>query len=75
LEKNTALLTTNYQVEECLALARNGVPLLEAAKQMRVPVAITNLGDGIADYIKEGASSSQLQQSKKESQAINQSKN
>ncbi len=63
-----------FQVEECLALARNGVPLLEAAKQMRVPVSvITNLGEiGIADYIKSGTRphlSTSTEQ--KESQAIN----
>lgn len=45
-----------FQVEECLAKARNGVPLLEAAKQMGVPLSvIISLGEiGIADEIRTG---------------------
>lgn len=45
-----------FQVKECLALARNGVPLLEAVTRMNIPVSvITSLGQiGIADNIING---------------------
>lgn len=46
-----------FQVEEWLALARNGVPLREAAKQLNIPLSvIVSLGEiGILEHIKNGS--------------------
>lgn len=45
-----------FQVEEWLALARNGVPFREAAKQLNIPLSvIVSLGEiGIFEHIKSG---------------------